>query len=235
MRILILLLVLPALLALCAVTLYAIPLPVRWSASRDLIAAVGAGLLGAGYLAGLLVYLLVFLRRASRTLDPALLPLGLVARPEFPVGRRYSGAIDEHTVQVTYRPAYALQPANLDVTVFAQLGQQLAATAGPQRPLLDCRNCPRIEFPDLPGMQLYAADESRARALLAHPGVQSALIRLLDAPNASGTRELYVQPDRICFRARLRMSAEQTVGWLNDVLPALLAIAETPIDVPFGE
>jgi len=218
-RILFTLLALPVLLLLCALTVYRMPLPAALDGSRDLVAAVAAGLLGAGYLAGLLVYLALSLRRAGRVLDPVLTPSGLVAGGEFPLGRRYSGTLDGRGVELRYRPAYALQPARLDVTVDAQPGQRLAASAGPQRPLLDCRDCPRLDVPELGSVRVYARDEARARALLARPEAQEALMRLLEAPGASGTRELYLQPERVWFRARLRRVREtEVVAWLDDVL-----------------
>jgi hypothetical protein len=222
-RILILLLVLPILLLLCVLTVYWMPLPAALSGSREQVAAAAAGLLGAGYLACLLSYLLLSLHRASRALDTTLLPLGLAARREFPMGRRYSGKIAGRDVEVLYRPAYALQAARLDVEVAAQLDLRLAATAGLQRPLLDRRNCPRIDTLGLPGIQVYAADEERARAWLAPSETQSILIFLLEGPS---TRELYVQPGRIWFCARLRTPANHTAAWLDDLLPALSALAE---------
>jgi hypothetical protein len=218
-RILFTLLALPVLLLLCALAAYRVPLPAALGGSRDLVAAAAAGLLGLGYLAGLLAYLSLFLRRAGRALDPVLTPSGLVAGWEFPLGRRYSGTLDGRGVEVRYRPAYALQPARLDVTVDAQPGQRLAASAGPQRPLLDCRDCPRLDVPELGSVRVYARDEARARALLARPEAQAALVRLLDAPAASGTRELYLQPERVWFRARLRRVMEaEVMAWLDDVL-----------------
>jgi hypothetical protein len=218
-RILFTLLALPILILLCALIAYRVPLPAALDGSRDRVAAIAAGLLGVGYLAGLLVYLSLSLRRAGRALDPALTPSGLVAGWEFPLGRRYSGTLDGRDVEVRYQPAYALQPAHLDVTVVAQPGQRLAASAGPQRPLLDCRDCPRLEVPGLRGVRVYAQDEARAHALLAHPEAQEALVRLLEAPDASGTRALYLQPERVWFRARLRRVTEtEIVAWLDDVL-----------------
>ena len=225
MRILILLLALPILLLLCALTAYRAPLPAALAGSRDLIAAASSGLLGLGYLAGLLVYLLVSLRRSGRTLDPVLLPRGLSPAWAPPLGRRYTGAREGRAVEVIYRPAFALQPANLDLTVQGPMGQRLALSAGPQRPLLDCRTCPRIKVPGLHGIQVYAGNEPRARAWLAQAPVRAALVRLLASPDAAGVRELYVQPERVWLRARLRGTGSEIAVWVGDALPAMCALS----------
>jgi hypothetical protein len=224
MRILIALLALPVLLLLCILTVYRMPLPAALDGSRDLTAAVVAGFLGLGYLAGLLVFVLASLRRAGRALDPALFPLGFVPESTFSLQRGYAGQLDGRTVEIRYHPAYALQPATLDLTVRAQPGQRLAASTGLQRPLLDCRDCPRVEVSGLPGIQLYAADEAHARAWLAHPAVQPALLCALDGP---GVRELYLQADRVWLRAHLRMPGDEIAAWMKDALPALAALAQT--------
>jgi hypothetical protein len=83
-----------------------------------------------------------------------------------------------------------------------------------------------LEVSNLPGIQIYAADEARARAWLADESVQAALVRLLAAPDARGACELYVQPERLWFRARLRRKTEgEIAAWVADVLPNLLALA----------
>jgi hypothetical protein len=227
-RILLTLLTLPVLLALCTLIAYRVPLPAALDGSRDSISAGAIGILGAGYLVGLSAYLFLSVRRAGCALDPVLTSSGLDAGWEFPLGRHYSGTLDGRTADVRYRPAYALQPARLDITVDAQAGQCLSACAGPQRPLLACRDCPRLEVPALRGIRVHARDQTRARALLARPEAQEPLTRLLDVRDTSGTRELYVQLKQVWFRAHLRRPAEaEIVAWLDDVL--LLAGASEQI------
>jgi hypothetical protein len=225
-RVFFFLLPLPILILLCALTVYRMPLPAALAGSRDLVAAVAAGLIGMGYLGGLLVYLLFFLRRAGRALDPALAQGSLHPTWTPLGGRHYTGEINGRDVEARYRPAYALQPAHLDVTVHAPLGQRLALSTGSQRPLLDCRDCPRIEVPGLPGIRVYAADEFRAHAWLTQAPVQAALARLLAPADGAGVGELYVQPDQIWLRARLRMAESELAAWAKDALPALSALAE---------
>jgi hypothetical protein len=229
-RILIFFLVLPVLVFVCALIVYRMPLPARLDGSRDLIAAIAAGLTGMGALAGLVVYLLVSLRHASRILEPTLTGLGLDARWSL-LGRRYTGTLAERSTRVTYRPAFALQPARLDVSMAAQLDQRLAAGTGPQRPLLDCRDCPRLEVPGLPGIGIYAPDEARTRAWLDRPGVEPALFRALGGLGVSGTSELYLQPERLWLRARFRAPADAIASSrftraVKDLMPALQTLLE---------
>jgi hypothetical protein len=93
--------------------------------------------------------------------------------------------------------------------------------------LLDCRDCLRLAIPNRPDLHLYAGDAPRARALLARPPAQDALDELFTSPAASATQELYLQPDRLWLRTRLRMPSSQIAVWLEDLLPALVALAQT--------
>jgi hypothetical protein len=214
LRILLVLLILPILLLVCALLAYRVPLPAALSGSRDLVAAITAGLAGAGYLLALVAYLLVVVRRSSRALDPVLEPLGLVARGHLVFGRRYAGVLDGRPIQVRYLPAQAMWPARLDLTVESGLGTRMAV--GSRRPLLDCRDCLPLHLgEDLP-YRVYAQDQRAARDLFADRAVRAIVDRLMDA---RGGPELYVQPGRTWFRVQPRHPAPAEIkGWLSDLV-----------------
>lgn len=213
MRLLLGLLALPILLLLCILAAYRVPLPASLSGSRDLVAAVAAGLAGAGYLLALILYLFGMLRRSARTLDPSLQPLGLSGSAYAGVGRRYAGTLEGKSIVVHYLPAFSLQPARLDVRVEAEPGVRMAVDR--RRPLLDCRDCPQVDLgADLPYL-VYAQNEGAARQLFADPALKAAVDRLM---NAGGSPELYVQAERLWFRARpTRIVGTEIEGWLRDL------------------
>jgi hypothetical protein len=213
-RILLALLALPILLLLCILTAYRAPLPASLNGARDLVAAIAAGLAGAGYLLARLFYLFWFVRRSARALDPILQPMGLIRSATTGFGRRYTGVIDGRAVKVRYTPAYALSAPRLDLMVEAQLGTRMAVSR--QRPLLDCRDCPQVDLGEGVPYQVYAQDAQMARRLLADPAAVDALDRLM---GAEGVAELYVQPDRVWFRARLRSLKEAEIeSWLKELV-----------------
>lgn len=226
MRVLLLLLLLPVLLFCCALLMLMAPLPASLEGTRNTAAAIATGLVGAAYLAGIVVYAIASLRRAGRSLDPVLTPLGLAAKPHALHGRQYHGLLRGRPVQVHYLPAQANRSACLDVTVTADLGTRpgFRMAIGRQRPLLDCRDYPRLEVePDLGPLHVCAQDETQARRLLADARVRDAIRCLLADPASPGPQELYIQPGRIWLRARPWPIGEgQIEAWLD----ALLALAE---------
>jgi hypothetical protein len=224
-----LLLLLPVLLFGCALFMLRVPLPAWLEEARNPVAAIATGLVGAACLGCIVVYVIASLRRAGRSLDPVLTPLGFAAQPYALYGRQYQGLLQGRRVQIHYLPAQANRSARLDVILDADPGSRMAI--GHQRPLLDCRDCPRLASPvadaglggDLGPLQVYAPDGPAARHLLADETVQAVLRRLLADPTSPGPQELYLQPDRIWLRARLWQVGEgQIEAWLDD----LLALAE---------
>ena len=227
LRILLLLLVPPILLFSCALIMMWIPLPHPFppalSGGRNLISAIVTGFLGAGYIVGLAIYVVSSFLRAGRILDPVLTPAGLVSESYMIFGRQYHGVIEERVVEVNFVPSQAVWPDQLNVRVSADLGTRVAI--GQQRPLLDCRDCGRLEVAgaELGGLQVYAQEEGSARRLLADPGSRGVLARLLDDQKRLGFREVYLQPDKVWLRAHPRgMTAGRFQQWFDD----LLALAE---------
>jgi hypothetical protein len=223
LHVLLLLLALPISLLACIVIAYAVPLPAALSESRDLVAAVGTGVAGIGYLLGLTLYLLRSIWRASRALDAVLEPLGLVGRTHAVFGRSYTGGIRGRHVEVQYTPPFALQGARLDVRVEARSDTRMAM--GRQRPLLDCRDCPRVALAENLPYAIYTKDAGAARRLVAHPAARAALDRLLAVEYTSS---LYVQPNRLWFRTRPRKANTGRVKRQLDALVALAGLCGEP-------
>jgi hypothetical protein len=226
-RILSLILVPPVLLLLCALLLTWAPLPYPFpppfSGARDRMAAIATGILGAGYLLGLAVYVLASFLRAGRVLDPVLEPPGWISGSYLAFGQRYRGTVQGREVEVTFLPPQGVSAAQLNVYVSASLGTRVAIAKG--KPLLDCGDCPRVNLDDSPlsGFQVYCHDEKHARELLSDPAGKGALQRLLDDGDVIGSREVYLQPERAWLRARPRGLTEGLFRqWLED----LIALAE---------
>jgi hypothetical protein len=212
-HILLWLLIVPIVLVICVTTAYRVPLPAALSGSRDLVAAISAGLLGMGYLLALAIYLLWLLRRSAQALDPVLEPLGLVGRGYAGFGRQYIGVLEGRAVEVRYFPAQAIRAARLDLVVEAQTGKRMAV--GRRRPLLDCRDCPRLDLGEAVPYQVYAQDDLAARRWFADPEVRAALDRLM---RAEGSPTLYVLPDRIWLRVQpWGVAGAEIEAWLWDL------------------
>ena len=223
LRILLLLLVPPVLLFLCALAMMWIPLPHPFpsalSGERNQMSAIVTGVLGAGYLVGLAVYVVSAFLRAGRFLDPVLASVGLASESYLVFGRRYRGMVQGREVEVHFLPARGVSPALLNVHVGADLGTRMAV--GHSRPLLDCRDCARLEVPgaEFGELHVYAQEEESARRLLADSASRDALARLLDNQRSSGFCEIYLQPERVWLRARPKgMTEGRFQQWFDDLL-----------------
>ena len=247
LRILLLILVPPILLFLCALIILWIPLPQPFpaplSGGRNRTSAIITGVLGIGYLVGLVVYVISSLLRAGRMLDPVFTLAGLVSRSYWVFGRQYNGVIHKREVEIYFLPSQGISPALLNVRVGADLGTRVAI--GHKRPLLDCSDCEplNVDELDVGHLRVYAEDEGRARSLLSDPASRAALRRLMeplpmycmDDRGKPGFREVYLQPERVWLRARPRQMTEtQLRQWLDDLL-ALAEAGERTIDGPSME
>ncbi len=216
----------PLILCVCALATLWIPLPPLFppamSGARNQLSAVLTGVLGLGYLVGLTVYLVFWVRRAASVLDPVLTPEGFTSEPHMLVGRCYRGMIEGRAIEVTFLPAHGIAPALLNVIIAADLRVRMAV--GRQRPRLGCTDCASMDTVGL-GLEdlcVVAEDGKSARRLLANPGFSTALTRLL-ADRGAELREIYVQPGRVWLRVRPRgMTAEG----FRDVLDDLRKLAE---------
>jgi hypothetical protein len=187
------------------------------------MAAIATGILGAGYLMGLTVYVIASLLRAGRVLDPVFKPAGWVSESYLAFGRRYRGVIHGREVEVTFLPSQGVSAAQLNVYVSASLSTRVAIARG--KPLLDCGDCPRVNLDESPlgGFQVHSRDGEHAHRLLADSKVRDALERLLDGGEVAGTWEMYLQPERVWLRARPHGLTEELFRqWLDD----LTALAE---------
>jgi hypothetical protein len=150
---------------------------------------------------------------------------GLASEPYLLFGRRYRGRAEGRDVSVTFLPAQGFRPAQLDLTVGAQLGLRAALAA--RRPLLDCGDCPRLELEpvDWDGPSLWTRDGEEVRRLLGDAAARAALGDLVGG--AGGPRcELYLQPERMWLRMRgRRLTEAQLRRWLDGLL-ALAGAAE---------
>jgi hypothetical protein len=87
---------------------------------------------------------------------------------------------------------------------------------GRQRPLLDCRDCPRVDLGNNSPYAVYTQDEQAARRTFADAAFRVPVDRLM---GGRGSPVLYVQPDQFWFRVRATHVAEEgTEGWLQDLL-----------------
>lgn len=201
------------------------PFPPAGSNARNLIAAALTGILGFGYLAGLAVYLVVWLSRVTRALDPLLTSRGLEAGGSAILGREYHGQIEGCQVDVHFTPPAGTQRGLLQVYFAAQV--DTCAAFGVEKPLLDCGDCELIELHplELRHLQVLAQDPAWVHSWVADPTVCEALARLMGDHQALGLRELYLQPGKVWLRARptAQVGAAHVGQWLD----ALLTLART--------
>ena len=85
------------------------PFPDPLSADRSLMAAVITGILGLGYLVGMLFYVTSRFRKSSRRMDSIIYRKGLRPGPYMLFGRRYVGFLNKIPIDVNFIPARGVQ------------------------------------------------------------------------------------------------------------------------------
>ncbi len=221
MRLLFHMLILPIFILICAVLMMWLPLPdflpPALSNGRNLAAALAAGALFMGNLVWMALYVIGSLLQYSRAVDHAFVPLGLEAQAYLLFGRQYHGLFQGRQVDITF--VRGRWSTALNIYVAAPLDTR--AAIGAKRPLLDCRDCPRLalSIPGLHDVQIFAQDEAWTRNLLADATVQAALSRLMAGQKLLGQGELYIQPDRIWSSSRpQRVDAAVFRQWFEDLM-----------------
>ncbi len=212
----------PMLLAL-AIFLLVVPLPPpfpeRLGKTRNLIAAIGAGIFGLLWLVALGVSVVAAFRKAGRAFESAMVALGLTAQSHMGVGRRYRGVIGGHAVDAEFVPARMLQWPLLGITVTANVGAEMFV--GAQAPPLGGvgRQRVQIEGDALGELQVFAGDGDAARRLLCSVNPQI-FADLLGEQRQEGLRELHVRPDRIYLRCHPtgQVSDERVSQWVGHLL-----------------
>ncbi len=198
--------------------------PEAFSQGRNLMAAVLTGLLGLGYLGGITVYVISSFSRAGQALDILCEAEGLSPQGASLWGRRCQGNVQNHTVTLHFNPAQGVRAAKLDIYVAAESHARIAL--GMKRPLLDCRQCEAITLkgPEWADIHILAADPEQACAWLTQSQVQDVITSLLNSSQQLGSRDVYIQPERIWLRAHL--SANVTEKAIQEWLRNLLTLAD---------
>jgi len=232
LKVLLLLFALPFLVLGVALASMAVPLPApfpeAFSQGRNLFSAVLTGVVGLVAVGGLGAYVVSLFLRAGRSLEGPLTGIGLRAEAHMGVGRRYSGSLKGHRVQVRVLPATYPEAGRVELEVAASGLPRIAL--GGSRPLLDCRDCPAVPITNvgLAQLQAYAEDPDDAAAALADPRVATAVTTLVAAHVANNDRELYLQPERAWLRvhARPQPTGEQAAQWLGRLVELVQALED---------
>ena len=229
MRLLFHILILPIFILVCAVVMMWLPLPdflpPALSRGRNQLAAVVTGVLFMGNLVWTALYVIGSLLQHSRAVDEAFSPLGLEGQSYLLFGRQYHGLVEGRQVDVTF--VKGRWSATLNIYVVADIDTRVAI--GAKRPLLDCRECPRLSLgdSDLRHVQIFAQDEAWTRGLLADLEARGALSRLMAGQKSLGQGELYLQPGRIWLNSHpSRVDAAAFGQWFEDLMTLVKALSK---------
>ncbi len=200
MRLLFHILILPVFIFACALAVIWLPLPDLFPAplsqSRNQIAAAVTGVLLMANIIWMSIYILGLLLQPGHAVDHALAPLELKAKSYLLFGRQYHGIVQERQVDITFITGRWGWTA-LNIYVKADLDTR--AAIGEKRPLLDCRDCPRLPLndPDLSHLAVFTRNEAWAKSLMVDSKGKAALSRLMADQKSFGLGDLYLQPGRI--------------------------------------
>jgi len=177
------------------------PFPDPLTADRNLMAAVITGILGLGYLVGMVFYVVARFRKASRRIDFVFAGKGLTPEPYMLFGRRYIGFLYEIPVDVDFIPARGVQRSLLNI--YLNVNNDVRLAIGTGKALLDCRDCPQIavEYPELKDLRIFSNDGTWLHNLLKTSLVRTHLSIIMKDQFVKGLREVYFMPGKIWLRA----------------------------------
>lgn len=222
MRLVLLLLLMPVVLAAWIAVVLAIPLPATfppaWSDGRNLFAAITTGLLGVGGVASIAAYAMHQLARAGSSLDETFGAKGLAPAGRLLFARQFAGTLGGRKATASLHPPFAVQPWRLMVSVEACPVVRMAL--GRPRPLTNTRELPLLRQSDLKldGCFVCSQDRAAARRLLDAPAFVSGLEAFLATGDLVGAWELHLDTDRIWLRIRAYRLEDDTVSrWLEEL------------------
>jgi hypothetical protein len=224
---------LPPLLIL-AVLLVVMELPLPWpfphagSEVRARVALVLAPMFFVAYLVVVTTNILAVFDQPGRILDREMARHGLASRRHGIFGRSYQGDLEGYPVSIDFQPASGIRSHLL--TVYMSLAVGHRAAIGEARPILDCQDCPEIQFfePAMAGLHIFAGDANWIRSVFATSSAQTALVGLIRGSEWSGINEVYIQPQRIWLRAHPRLADGDAAGWITMLLTLARAVAARP-------
>jgi len=226
MRVLKLLIIPPLFILALVVFMLWVPLPESlpgaFSRARNLPAAIVTGILGFAYVVVVIRQALRVVFAAGYILDATFASLGFSPQGFAVLGRSYAGTLNGRSVEVSFFPGQAARRPLLEISAYGSIGTRMSF--GARTPLLDCSNCPVIRH-DLPGLQVRAEDEAALQRLLLDPKIRETLSSLAGGDDASGYRELYLQPKRLWFRAHpVGLTEKEVLDWLGAAITLVDAI-----------
>lgn len=193
------------------------PFPPALSSARSQIVAVITGVLGIIYLIAVVIYVFAVVSQAGSAFDKLFTSRGLSSQGYMGVGKQFRGELSGRAIQVDYVPGYRMKRALLEIYVSAETKQRIAIST--ERPLLDCRDCSEVGIADV-DLKIYSNDGQWILGFLSDTENRELLYRLLRENMSYSFRELYIQPERLWFRAHIEpgVSEQEVEGWFDSLL-----------------
>lgn len=182
------------------------PFPSALSSARNQMVAMITGVLGAIYLIAVVIYVFTVVSQAGSAFDNPFTSRGLSSQNYMGVGKRFHGELSGRVIEVHYVPGYRMKRALLEIYVSAETQQRIAIST--QKPLLDCRDCPEVGIADV-DLRIFSHDAQWILDFLSEAINKELLNQLLRENMGYSFRELYIQPDRLWFRAHIEPGVSQ--------------------------
>ena len=222
MRLFLLLLLLPVVLAAWIAIVLAVPLPATfppaWSDGRNLFAAITTGLLGVGGVVSIAAFTLHQLARSGSSLDETFRAEGLAPAGRLLFARQFEGSLGGRKATASLHPRFALQPWRLIVSIEARPMVRMAL--GRPRPLTNTRELALLPQSDLKldGCFVHSQDQSVAQRLLDTHAFASGLGPFLATGDSVGAWEIHLDTDRVWLRIRAYHLEDSSVArWLEEL------------------
>jgi hypothetical protein len=223
-RILVLILLIPVIIILIAVLINIIPLPDSLDDSRQLIAAVFAGIVSFLYLVFITIYTIYSFRRLGRLFDKTASEVGLKRQDFLYFGKKYKGKWHGRELVIEYFPPRVIQGALLNIYLSARLA--MPAVISKKVPLID-RKADREQVMELEyGFYVYSPEGEGIRKIFADSIFTNALYKILQKGKRGHTLQVYFRTRNIYLRSRQAHLGPEDIKTFINSLEVMAGIME---------
>jgi len=223
-RILALLLLIPIIIILIAVLINIIPLPYFLDDSRQLIAAVLAGIVSFIYLVGITIYIINSFRRLGRVFDKIAEDIGLRKQDFRYFGKRYKGILQDRDLVIEYFPPRFIQGALLNI--YLSCSQKIPAVISKKAPILESRAGKDPAYELEYGFHVFSPDRKDISKIFSDSTFLNAVNKILQRGNRRHTLQVFFRNNEIYLRSRLAHLGPEDLKIFINSLEVMAGIME---------
>jgi hypothetical protein len=223
-RILFLMLLIPVIIVFIALLINIIPLPYFLDDSRQLLAAIIAGIISFLYLVFITIYIIYSFRRMGRIFDKTAREIDLKKQDFLYFGKKYKGNWHNREIVIEYFPPRVIQGALLNIYLFAR--PTILAVISKKAPLIDYKAGKKQLIEMKYGFNVYSSEYEGIRKIFSDNIFSNALYKILHKGKRGHTLQIFFRAKDIYLRSRLAHLGPEDLKTFINSLEVMAGIME---------